>query len=133
MISVLLADDNALMRKAIADLLKWDPEIELLAEAVNFSQTIELASKLHPQVVVMDLHMDDEKQVTPAQVKLRLVGSRLLTMSIWSDNETKALAESYGAFMVLDKTHLGTELIPAIKQYANERGKGSGADEPEPK
>ena len=54
MISVLLTDDHEVMRKAIAHLLKGDPEIQQLVEADSVSQTMGLASKLHPQVVVME-------------------------------------------------------------------------------
>ena len=89
-----------------------------MAEADGFNQTMHLTSKLHPQIVVMELHMDDDKVATPSQVKSFLVGSRLLAMSIWNDDETKALADALGAVTFLDKTTLGTELIPAIKQFA---------------
>jgi len=50
-ISVLLADDSEIVRKVIADLLKGDPEIEVVAECVSFAQTMELATKLHPHVI----------------------------------------------------------------------------------
>jgi hypothetical protein len=43
-IRVLLADDNDVVRKVILDLLKSDPEIEVVAECVSFAQTIEIAS-----------------------------------------------------------------------------------------
>ena len=119
MISVLLVDDSSLMRKAIADLLKTDPEIRLVAEAVNFGQTIELITKLHPRVVVIDLHMGDENKVEPSRVRSCLNGSRLLAIS-WNDDETKMLAKSLGAVALLDKLNLANELIPAIKQYANQ-------------
>jgi DNA-binding NarL/FixJ family response regulator len=119
-ITVLLADDHEIMRKAIANLLKGDPVIQLVAEAASFSQTMQLTGKLHPQIVVMDLHMRDEKDVTPAQVKSALVGSRLLAISIWNDEQAKALADSFGAVTLLDKPKLADDLIPAIKLYAKE-------------
>jgi len=119
-ISVLLADDSEIIRKVIADLLKNDPEIEVVAESVGFAQTIQLAAKLHPQVIVLDLHMGDEHTVTPAQLRSGLISSRLLAISIWNDDETKALAEAIGAVTLLDKTKLTAELIPAIRHYANE-------------
>jgi chemotaxis response regulator CheB len=123
-ISVLLADDSEIMRKVIADLIKGDPEIEVVAECVSFAQTMELATKLHPQVIVLDLHMGDERTVTPSQLKSGLNGSLLLAMSIWNDDETKSLAETIGAVMLLDKTKLATELIPAIRQYGNDQNRG---------
>jgi chemotaxis response regulator CheB len=109
-----------MVRKTIARILQDDPEIQLVAEAASFNQTMQLTIKLHPQVVVMDLHMSDEKDVTPAQVKSSLVGSQLLAMSIWNDDEAKALADCFGAVTLLDKPKLADELIPAIKQYANQ-------------
>ena len=52
-ISVLLVDDHTIMRKAVARLLTGDPEIEVVAEGVSFAQTMELTTKLRPQVVVI--------------------------------------------------------------------------------
>jgi two-component system response regulator DevR len=118
-ISVLLADDSDVMRKVIVDLLKSDPEIEVLAECVGFGEAIQLAPKLHPQVIVLDVHMSDERTVTSGQVRSGLNGTRLLAMSVWNDDETKYLATSMGAVKLLDKTKLGTELIPAIRQFGN--------------
>jgi len=66
-----------------------------VAEADGFNQTMHLTSKLHPQIVVMELHMDDKKVATPSQVKSFWVGSRLLAISIWNDDETKALVNCF--------------------------------------
>jgi DNA-binding NarL/FixJ family response regulator len=118
-ISVLLADDSEIMRKVIAGMLRDDPEIELVAECVSFAQTMERALKLHPQVIVLDVHMGDEGTVIPSQLKFGLIGSRLLAISIWKDDETKALSETIGAVMLLDKANLATTLIPAIKHHAS--------------
>ena len=120
MISLLLADDSEIMRNAIVRILQEDPQVQLLGQASSFTQTMELTSRLHPQVLVMDLYMKDENDVTPAQVKLSLRGSVLLAISLRNDDETKALAESFGAITLLDKVNLATELIPAIKLYAND-------------
>jgi two-component system response regulator DesR len=121
-ISVLLADDSELVRKVIAGFLKDDPEIEVVAECDSLTQTIEMAAKLHPQVAVLDAHMGDERAVTLPHLKSALIGSRLLAISIWKDDETKAFAEAMGAVKLLDKTNLATELIPAIKHCANGQG-----------
>jgi DNA-binding NarL/FixJ family response regulator len=118
-ISVLVADDSEIMRKVIVDLLKCDPEIEVVAESVGFAQTIQLAARLHPQVIVLDVHMSDERTVTHAQLRSGLYGSRLLAISVWNDDETRYLAESIGATTLLDKTKLTAELVPAIRHHAN--------------
>jgi two-component system response regulator DevR len=115
-ISVLLADDNEIVRKAIAGILDTDPEIQVVAEAISFKQTMLFASTYHPQVVVMDVFMDDENEITPSLIKSFLADSCLLAMSFSNEEKMKAIAESYGAVAFLDKTKLTEELIPAIKR-----------------
>jgi len=127
MISLLLADDSEIMRNAIVRILQDDPQVQLLAEASSFTQTMELTSRLHPQVLVMDLYMKDENDVTPAQVKLSLRGSVLLAISLRNDDETQAIAESFGAVTLLDKVNLASELIPAIRLYANDLRESSAS------
>jgi chemotaxis response regulator CheB len=117
-ISVLFADTSEIMRKAVARLFESDPEIQLVAEAASFSQAVHLISTMQPQVVVLDIHMDGEKSVTPSFVKSHLKGSQLLAISFWNDPDTKALAETFGAATLLDKMNLSAELIPAIKRHA---------------
>ena len=119
--TVVISDDHQIMRKAIANLLYADPHIQILAQASSFAQTLQLVSKLHPHVVVLDLHMKDENSITPAQLKPGLMGSRLLAISIWNDDETKSLAKAIGADVLLDKANLAAELIPAIHNCANNR------------
>jgi DNA-binding NarL/FixJ family response regulator len=119
-ISVLLADDSEIMRIAIANLLKGDPEIQLLTDTAGLSETMRLIWSLRPQIGVMHIHMGDERNVTWSQFKSCLVGSQLLAISLWKDDETKAIADSYGAVALLDKTKLAYELIPAIERYAKE-------------
>ena len=117
-IRVLLADDSNVVRRAISRLLEQDPEIELVGEAADFTQTIQMTNDLKPEVVVMDLHMKDDVDLTPRDIKAHLhhSPSRILAISIWNDDESKALAESIGAFTLLDKMDLVTDLIPMIKQ-----------------
>jgi hypothetical protein len=47
------------------------------------------------------------------------MGSRVIAISIWTDEETKALADSYGAVALLDKTKLASDLIPAIRRVVS--------------
>ena len=63
-ITVLLADDSFVVRKAIRRLLDSECEIEIIGESADFAQTIELTTHLKPQVVLMDLHMPDASSVT---------------------------------------------------------------------
>jgi two-component system response regulator DevR len=113
-IKVLLADDVQIVRRAIRSVLKEEPRIEIVGEASELSQTLRMAEALKPQVIVMDLHMPNTASIAPSEAKSRLAKTRLLAISVFDDEETKAMADSFGAVTLLDKMKLGTELIPTI-------------------
>ena len=117
-ITVLLADDADVMRRAIRRVLESEPGIEIIGETADFAQTIKMTTDLKPQIVVMDLHMPDASRVTPSDVKASFASSasQLLAISIWDDEDSQALAKAYGAVAFLDKVNLGIDLIPAIKR-----------------
>ena len=116
-ITVLLADDTEIMRMAVRRLLESEPGIEIVGEAADFDQAIKLLTNLRPQVVVMDLSMPAAFGASPSAVKSSFAASasRLLLISIWDDEDSKALAVFYGSEILLDKRNLGNELIPTIR------------------
>lgn len=120
-VKVLLADDAAVIRNAVSRLLESEPVIKLVGVAENFSQTLQMAASLRPDVVLLDLHMPDDHAFQPSFVKfeLELSGARVLGMSLSSpedDDVTRLLAESFGVATLLDKAEFGRVLIPAILQ-----------------
>jgi DNA-binding NarL/FixJ family response regulator len=119
-ISVLLADDTTIVRKAIRELLDSKPGIEVVGEAADFHETVKLIKDLKPNVVVMDLHMPGECTVNPKDLRERLFldASSLVAISIWNDDESQALAQRYGASRLLDKIGLSATLVQAIVDLA---------------
>ena len=111
-VRVLLAEDAELVRKAIRVLLSEREDITLVGEAATFSEGVQKAEELSPDVIVLDLHMaDGARQPLPA-------GPKLLAISFANDDEAKALADRIGAPKLLDKMELANELIPAILELA---------------
>ena len=117
-ITLVLADDSHACRRAIKLLLEAEPNIELVGEAVCIADMVRSCGDLKPDVVVMDLHMPDEREFDPELTKSHLLecAKHVLAMSVWVDEESKALAADYGAAKLLDKSRLASELIPAIVQ-----------------
>jgi DNA-binding NarL/FixJ family response regulator len=112
-----LADDAEIVRNAIRSLfLKNSQIVELVGEAVDFPQTVQMANHLKPQVVVMDLHM--ARAAEASDVKGSLREYKMLAISLSNDDETKQLADSYGAMVLLDKMELYDELVPTIAKVA---------------
>src|ERR1700722_8801288 len=76
--TLLVADDSELIRKTVKRLLEAEPAIEILGEATNFAETIQKAAELKPDIVLLDLHMPDERFLDADYIKTRLrpLGSR---------------------------------------------------------
>ena len=119
-IKVLLVDDSDVMRSAIRQLLKKEElGIEVIGTATSFAEALALTAALKPDVLLTDLHMPDEREFTPELVKSQVLlhTKCIVAMSLWNDDEAKALAKSFGAHVLVDKMNLYAELIPAIKQF----------------
>ena len=122
-VTLLVADDADVIRKTLRNFLKGEPAIKLLGDASSFAEVISMTAALKPDVVLLDLHMPDDRSFNPEFVKANLSGARVLAMSLSGDyeseEETRLLAESFGAVTVLDKAKLYDQLIPAILQTGN--------------
>jgi DNA-binding NarL/FixJ family response regulator len=118
-IKLLLVDGSDVMRTAIRQLLITDLGIEVIGTATSFAEGLALAAALKPDVLLMDLHMQDERKYPPELVKsqIHLHTKCIVAMSLMNDDEAKVLAEGFGAHVLLDKMKLFSELIPAIKQF----------------
>jgi len=120
-IRVLVAEDNLLMRSEIARMLRDDLNLEVIGEAENFAQTLELVAALKPDILVLDLHMPDEKNYSPEVVKQQVLQDCgcILGISVWNDQDAKILADKYGAKFLVDKTNIYSQLIPSIKVFCH--------------
>ena len=56
-IRVLLADDQALVRDGFRAIIDREPDLEVIAEAADGVEAVELGERLHPDVVLMDIRM----------------------------------------------------------------------------
>jgi len=57
MIRVLVVDDSATARASIVAILSSDPEIEIVGQAIDGLEAVEMAAQLKPDVITMDIHM----------------------------------------------------------------------------
>jgi two-component system, NarL family, response regulator NreC len=119
-IKVLLADDSEIMREAIKKLLEDEPRIHIVGEASSFGTAMQLVADVKPDILLLDLHMPQKRDLLPALVKSQLnCIEYTLAISFANDEEAKSLAASYGAVALLDKMGLYTELLPAIMRLAD--------------
>ena len=75
-----------------------------------------MTATLRPAVLLMDIHMPGERDFDANFIKVHLLNSakHVLAMSLWNDEASKAVAQSYGASTLLDKNTLASDLVPTI-------------------
>jgi two-component system, NarL family, nitrate/nitrite response regulator NarL len=116
-ITVLLAEDHMIVREGLRALLKLEDDIEVVAEAENGRQTVELARKLRPVVVVMDIAMpllnglEATRQILQAQP-----ATRVLILSAHSDDAYVEKVMALGAAGYLVKQTAAHVLPEAIRE-----------------
>lgn len=116
MCKVLIADDSEVMRTAIRRTLEEERKIDVVGEASSFADAMQKIADLKPDVLLLDLHLPEKREFAPALVKSQLGTVCTVAVSFSNDNDSKTLAESYGAVTLLDKMMLYTQMVPAILQ-----------------
>ncbi len=118
-IKVLLADDHKLVLAGLRSLLEKEPGISVVAEAGNGRQAVQLAGKLLPEVVVMDISMPDMNGIEAIRrVAAECPSVRALALSMHSDRRIVVEALQAGAKGYLLKDAAADELVTAIRTLA---------------
>ena len=118
-ITVLLADDHTLVRQGFRALLKGEPDIAIVGEAGTGRQAVQLAKKLRPDVVLMDIAMPllNGLEATRQIIK-EVPSSKVLILSSYSDDEYAHQLTEAGAAGYLLKEAVVTDLVKAIRQVS---------------
>ena len=115
-VRILVADDHALVREGIRLVLDAEPEFEVVAEAANGRQAVELALVHRPDVVVLDITMPEETGLSAA-ARLRdlLPSARVLLLSMHDQAEYVREGIRIGTRGYILKDSAGAELRAAIR------------------
>jgi DNA-binding NarL/FixJ family response regulator len=117
-VSVFVADDADVMRKAIRSLLSNREDISVVGEASSFPEAIQKMRELRPDLIILDVNMPHRNRIGPTEIKSLLNDARVLAITLGADDVAEELLDSFGAVKVLDKMNLAKQLIPAILELA---------------
>src|SRR5213082_2598152 len=116
-ITVLLADDHIVVRQGLRALLIAEGDIEIVGEADNGRQAVQLVKKLLPDVVVMDIAMPVLNGLEATRQITRTVPStKVLVLSSYSDDEYVQQLTEAGAAGYLVKQTAANDLLKAIRE-----------------
>lgn len=115
-ITVLIADDHALVREGIAAFLRICEDMEIVAEASDGLEAIEQFKKHKPDVVLMDISMPRLGGLEATlEIKKLDPAARILVLTQYDDKEYIARFLKAGVAGYLLKKAVGTELVAAIR------------------
>jgi DNA-binding NarL/FixJ family response regulator len=118
-ISVLLVDDHILVRRGFRRMLEDDAEIEVVGEAGDGNEAVEVATQLKPRVVVMDFALPSMNgAVATRMIRKSLPAVEVLMLSMHEEPTYVRTCLDAGARGYLLKNAVDLELIDAVKRVA---------------
>jgi two-component system NarL family response regulator len=116
---VLLVEDHRMVREALSEVLKKVPDIDVVGEAGDAHDALKQATKLKPDVVVLDIRLPDVNGIEVA-ARLRDAGvtAKIVALSAFADKRFVTAMLRAGASAYVTKSAAGTELVRAIRAVA---------------
>ena len=115
-IRVLVADDHTIVRQGLVGILKASEEVEVVGEAADGAEAVEKATKLKPDVVVLDVSMPHLSGLEAARrIRESLPATRILVLTMHDDEEYVLKMVRAGASGYLLKDSAASELLAGIR------------------
>lgn len=116
MVKVLIADDHHVVRRGLMFFLKTQQDIEVVGEAVNGKEAVEMAGRLNPDIVLMDLVMPEMDGIQATRkIKEQHPGIIVLMLTSFSDRDHVLPAMEAGAAGYQLKDIEPDELVESIR------------------
>ncbi|HEY1462456.1 MAG TPA: response regulator transcription factor [Terriglobales bacterium] len=116
---ILIADDNALLRRGVTRVLSDEPGWEICGEAMDGADVLQKARELHPDVVVLDIRMPGYNGFEAAHLlRKEFPALKILIMSQFDPAELLPRAREAGADGCVDKARIASDLTQEIKKLA---------------
>ncbi len=112
----MLVDDHAVVRQGMANLLGNEPEMEVVAEAADGQEAVELAARLLPEVILMDLSMPRLNGVEATRlIHNDWPGIRIIGLSMFEEADRAQALRDAGAVDYVTKSGPAKDLIRVIR------------------
>ena len=116
---VLLADDHPLFQAGLCQLLDACPEVEVVGQAATGDLAVDLATRLHPDVVLMDLRMPNGNGIDATRrIREASPGTAVIVLTMFDDDASVFAAMRAGARGYLLKDADGKDVVRALQVVA---------------
>jgi two-component system response regulator NreC len=121
-VKIIIADDHKIMRDGLRNMLEKEPGMEVVADARNGREAVRLARELRPDILIMDISMDDLNGMDATRsIVGKEAGTRIIALSMHADKRFVAGMFEAGAMAYLLKECAYDELLQAIRQVMSGR------------
>jgi len=115
-ITVLIADDHALFREGLHLLLELEEDIQVVGEAADGFQALNMVEALQPNILMLDVRMPELSGIDVLhKIRAKSPGTKVLILSAFVDDDLIVEALQLGAKGYLTKTLTRTDLLKAIR------------------
>ncbi|BDM71274.1 DNA-binding response regulator [Streptomyces nigrescens] len=120
-ISVLLADDHALLREGVREMLEAQDDVTVVGEASDSWSAVELATELRPRIMLLDIEMPGEDAAsTITRVRKLSPGTAVIILSMFEGPQLLRSLMATGIRGYLLKSSTRQELVSAIRSIAGD-------------
>jgi signal transduction histidine kinase/ActR/RegA family two-component response regulator len=114
---VVLADDHPVLRKGLADMLREQPRIDVVGEAQDGQEALELTLQMLPDVVLMDITMPRLTGIDATRlIRARAPTVRVIGLSMHEDVDMASAMREAGAVAYVNKAEAAETLLAAVLQ-----------------
>jgi DNA-binding NarL/FixJ family response regulator len=115
-IRILLADDHAMVREGTREILDHYPDLDVVGEAEDGDQAVQLAIQLQPDVILMDIGMPRVNGIEATRrIKAQYPKIAILVLTAYDDDQYVVAILQAGAAGYLLKSARGSELVEAVR------------------
>ena len=116
-VRIIIADDHKIMRDGLRNMLDKETGMEVVAEAKNGREALRLAEQLRPDILIMDISMDDLNGIDATRALIaKGLGTKIIALSMHADKRFVAGMFEAGAMAYLLKDCSYDELLQAVRQ-----------------
>lgn len=120
MVKILIADDHAVVRRGLRQIINDEPDFEVVAEAQNGQEVLDQLDKVDCNVLVLDITMPDKNGLAVLQeVKATRPRLPILILSMHPEDQFALRALKLGASGYLTKESAPEELVGALRKVTN--------------
>jgi DNA-binding NarL/FixJ family response regulator len=114
---IVIADDIAPIRTMEKKILEEAPDVEVVGEAADAKEAIQLAEALKPDLIIMDLKMPGDGPMATQHIRKVHPEAKILAVTAFADERVaEALKQKYQVDALLTKDKMVHELVPTIRR-----------------